>query len=515
MTTHDVASALVKFCTEGKFDQAIETLYSANIVSVEAGAPPGQSREAKGLAAVKAKSEFWIANHDIHSFLVEGPLVAGSHFAVVFKIDATFKPQSETIPTGRDRSLQSGRRQDRVRRILLQHVGDCSADVATRDRFLTVAAQPRSRLGKHVLIEKMSAERDRLLEDRNRTKYWKRWGPYLSERSWGNPREDYSADGDAWEYFTHDHARSRAYRWTEDGIAGISDNHQRLCFAFAFWNGADPILKERLFGLSGPEGNHGEDVKEYYYYLDSTPTHSYMKCLYKYPQLEFPYSQLVTVNRGRSRSASEYELMETGIFDEDRYFDIFIEYAKNDVEDILVRATIINRGPSPATLHLLPTVWFRNTWSWGYEGRLRPELLRFDTHTIAIQEQSLGQFKLWLQDAPPLLFTQNESNTLRLWGYKDGPKYSKDAFHRYLIKSEKNAVNPDETGTKACGVYRIELDSCASKVLHFRLYSGDSPQPDFHQVFLDRIMEAEDYYSFAPASLSDDARMCSARPSRA
>ena len=352
----------------------------------------------------------------------------------------------------------------------------------------------------------MSAERDRLLEDRNRTKYWKRWGPYLSERSWGNPREDYSADGDAWEYFTHDHARSRAYRWTEDGIAGISDNHQRLCFAFAFWNGADPILKERLFGLSGPEGNHGEDVKEYYYYLDSTPTHSYMKCLYKYPQLEFPYSQLVRINRERTRSASEYELIDTGIFDENRYFDIFIEYAKKDVEDILVRATIINRGPAPATLHLLPTVWFRNTWSWGY-GKPRPELSRFDTHTIGIHERSLGEFKLWLEDGPPLLFTENESNTLRLWGYDGGPQFSKDAFHRYLIESQKNAVNPDETGTKACGVYRIDLDSCASKVLHFRLYSGDSPLPDFHQVFLDRIMEADDFYSFAPASLSDDARM--------
>ncbi len=200
----------------------------------------------------------------------------------------------------------------------------------------------------------------------DRTSHWRRWGPYLSERSWGNPREDYSADGTAWDYFTHDHARSRTYRWTEDGIAGICDNHQRLCFAFAFWNGVDPILKERLFGVSGPEGNHGEDVKEYYYYLDSTPTHSYMKALYKYPQSPFPYADLVETNRKRLRTESEYELIDTGIFNENRYFDIFIEYAKNDVDDILVRATVINRGPSPATLHLLPTVWFRNTWSWGY-----------------------------------------------------------------------------------------------------------------------------------------------------
>jgi hypothetical protein len=352
----------------------------------------------------------------------------------------------------------------------------------------------------------MPAERDRLLQARSKTSHWRRWGPYLSERSWGNPREDYSAGGESWDYFPHDHARSRAYRWTEDGIAGICDNHQRLCFAFAFWNGADPILKERLFGVSGPEGNHGEDVKEYYYYLDSTPTHSYMKALYKYPQSPYPYSDLVGTNRRRSRAESEYELVDTGIFDDNRYFDIFIEYAKNDVDDILVRATIINRGPAPATLYLLPTVWFRNTWSWGF-GKPRPELSRFDTHTIGIHEQTLGDFKLWLEDAPPLLFTENESNLVRLWGFDSGKPYNKDSFHRYLIESEHGAVNPDEAGTKACGVYRIDLECGGSKVLHFRLYSGDAPQPDFHQVFLDRIEEAEDFYSFAPVSLSDDARM--------
>src|SRR5579871_3701548 len=237
---------------------------------------------------------------------------------------------------------------------------------------------------------KMHAERTRIQEATLRQKHWRRWGPYLTERAWGNPREDYSAYGTAWDYFTHDHARSRAYRWTEDGIAGICDNHQRLCFAFAFWNGNDPILKERLFGLGGPEGNHGEDVKEYYYYLDSTPTHSYMKCLYKYPQAAFPYSDLVETNRRRSRLEPEYELIDTGIFDQNRYFDIFIEYAKEDVNDVLVRATVINRGPEPATLYLLPTIWFRNTWSWGY-GTPRPELARFDTHTIVTQEQSLGE----------------------------------------------------------------------------------------------------------------------------
>jgi hypothetical protein len=338
------------------------------------------------------------------------------------------------------------------------------------------------------------------------SRHWRRWGPYLTERAWGNPREDYSATGEAWEYFTHDHARSRAYRWTEDGIAGISDNHQRLCFAFAFWNGVDPILKERLFGVSGSEGNHGEDSKEYYYYLDSTPTHSYMKGLYKYPQTEFPYSSLAAVNRHRSRSESEYELIDTGIFNEDRYFDIFVEYAKQDVDDILVRVTIINRGPDPASLHLLPTLWFRNTWSWGY-GTPRPELTRYDSQTIAAREQTLGEFKLWLEDAPPMLFTENESNTKQLWNYDGGPPYSKDAFHRYLIQGDRDAVNPDETGTKACGVYRLELAPSEAKVLHFRLYSGPNDQrPDFHQVFLDRIEEADEFYSFAPGSLSDDAR---------
>jgi hypothetical protein len=352
----------------------------------------------------------------------------------------------------------------------------------------------------------MNAERNRLREDTERVKHWKRWGPYLTERAWGNPREDYSAGGTSWDYFTHDHARYRAYRWTEDGMAGICDNHQRVCFAFAFWNGRDPILKERLFGLGGPEGNHGEDVKEYYYYLDSTPTHSYMKYLYKYPQGEFPYGQLVGYNRVRSRSESEYELIQTGAFDENRYFDIFVEYAKHETDDTRARVTIINRGPDPATLYLLPTVWFRNTWSWGY-GTPRPELARFDANTIAIREHSLGEFKLWLEGAPPLLFTENESNTEHLWGSPNVQPYTKDAFHRYLIGGDKNAVNPDETGTKACGLYRVDLEPAGAKVLHFRLYSGNGPAPNADQVFLDRIEEADEFYSFAPAHLSDDARM--------
>lgn len=351
----------------------------------------------------------------------------------------------------------------------------------------------------------MPAERDRLLQSRSRTSHWKRWGPYLAERSWGNPREDYSPHGTAWDYFTHDQARSRVYRWTEDGIAGICDNHQRLCFAFAFWNGADPILKERLFGVSGPEGNHGEDVKEYYYYLDSTPTHSYMKALYKYPQSPFPYADLLQTNRKRARTEREYELIDTGIFDENRYFDIFIEYAKNDVNDIAVRATAVNRGPAPATLHLLPTIWFRNTWIWGY-GTPRPELSRADADHIAIHEQTLGEFKLWLEDAPPLLFTENETNTVRLWGWAGAQAYTKDAFHRYLIEGDSKAVNPQETGTKACGAYRFDLAPNASKTLHFRLYSGDTPRPDFDKLFSNRIREADEFYSFAPPTLSQDAR---------
>src|SRR5215472_10871968 len=352
----------------------------------------------------------------------------------------------------------------------------------------------------------MDAEKRRLLEASRREQHWRRWGPYLAERAWGAVREDYSAEGRAWEYFPFEQSHLRAYRWGEDGIAGISDNHQRLCFAFAFWNGRDPILKERLFGLSGNEGNHGEDVKEYYYYLDSTPTHSYMKCLYKYPQSEFPYSRLVAEGSGRSRKLGELELIDTGVFDQDRYFDICVEYAKNDVDDILGRVTVVNRGPDPARLHLLPTLWFRNTWSWGY-GTPRPEIEYASTGTIVAREQTLGEFKLWLEDAPPLLFTENATNAKRLWNYDDGARYTKDAFHRYLIEGEKDAVNPEQNGTKACGLYMVDLGSCESKVLHLRLYSGDAPAPDHHAVFLQRREEADDFYSFAPASLSDDARM--------
>src|SRR5580658_1025799 len=254
----------------------------------------------------------------------------------------------------------------------------------------------------------MEAEKVRIIEAQRREQHWRRWGPYLAERAWGTVREDYSPDGAAWEYFPFEHAHLRAFRWGDDGIAGICDNHQRLCFALAFWNGRDQILKERLFGLSGQQGNHGEDVKECYYYLDSTPTHSYMKCLYKYPQDEFPYRALVDVNRSRARKDPEFELIDTGVFDQDRYFDIFTEYAKADVNDILIRVTVVNRSAQPATLHLLPTLWFRNTWRW------RPDFikptLRRSGDGIHAQEETLGSFDLTMDGQPPLLFTENESN---------------------------------------------------------------------------------------------------------
>src|SRR6476469_857111 len=261
-----------------------------------------------------------------------------------------------------------------------------------------------------------TAEEQRLRAAAERSAYWKRWGPYLSERQWGTVREDYSPYGTAWEYFPHDHARSRAYRWGEDGLGGISDNHQRLCFAVALWNGRDPILKERLFGLTGHEGNHGEDVKEYYFYLDSTPTHSYMKYLYKYPQAAYPYGDLVETNRRRSRQELEYELLDTGVFDEDRYFDVFVEYAKASAEDILVQITVYNRGPEAAKLHVLPTVFFRNVWSWE-EGAPRPELRQEgDTGAvIAASHPDLGQRFFYAEGANALLFTENETNTERLF----------------------------------------------------------------------------------------------------
>jgi hypothetical protein len=317
-----------------------------------------------------------------------------------------------------------------------------------------------------------SKEDQRLEEDRSRKKYWKRWGPYLSERQWGTVREDYSPGGTAWEFFPHDHARSRAYRWGEDGIGGISDRRQMICFGLALWNGRDPILKERLFGLTGNEGNHGEDVKEYYFYQDSTPTHTYMRMLYKYPHAEFPYANLVAENRRRGRQDPEYELLDTGAFSEDRYFDVFIEYAKADVEDILIKITAINRGPEAATVHLLPSLWFRNTWSWGKDLR-RPAVQRATripgSECAELVHWHYGKRWLLCAGEPELLFTENETNYARLFHAKNRTPYVKDAFHEYLIHGNKLAVNPRQLGTRMAAHYTLHLTPGQSETLKLRL----------------------------------------------
>jgi hypothetical protein len=362
----------------------------------------------------------------------------------------------------------------------------------------------------------MIEEQNRLIENEERRAYWSRWGPYLSERQWGTVREDYSPYGTAWEYFPHDHARSRAYRWGEDGLCGISDNHQRLCFALAFWNGRDSILKERLFGLGNPEGNHGEDVKEYYFYLDSTPTHSYMKCLYKYPQAAFPYQLLVEENRRRGRSSPEYELLDTGVFNGDRYFDITMEYAKVAVDDLLVRVTAINRGPEPAELHLLPTLWFRNTWSWD-KGTSRPQLQAISSApgsmVIAARHQTLGARWLHAEDAPELLFTENETNFSRLFQVPGSP-YAKDSIHERVVAGKEHAVNPARVGTKAAAWYRASVPAGGQIALRLRLTDADPARAgaafglDFEEIFSRRIREADEFYDLViPRTLSADGRL--------
>ncbi len=351
-------------------------------------------------------------------------------------------------------------------------------------------------------------EQKRLNEARETGVPWKKWGPYLSERQWGTVREDYSQDGNAWDYFNHDQARSRAYRWGEDGLAGISDDKQQLCFAIALWNGRDPILKERLFGLTNNEGNHGEDVKEYYFYLDSTPTHSYMKYLYKYPQGEYPYRELIETNRKRSREEFEYELLDTGIFDADRYFDVFVEYAKGDPEDILIKISVHNRGPEPAELHLLPTVWFRNTWSWEKDAA-KPSLCQGKNGTVLASHDTLGERTLQCEGNPDLLFTENESNVNRLWGQANSSPYVKDAFHDYVVSGKQEAVSPYKTGTKAAAYYRLEVPAGGSKVIRLRLRAkptGDAFDT-FDQVFTERHADADEFYDrITPGSLSDDER---------
>ncbi|MGA8027033.1 MAG: glucosidase [Bryobacteraceae bacterium] len=355
------------------------------------------------------------------------------------------------------------------------------------------------------------AEQQRLAEAEARVKHWKRWGPYLAERAWGTVREDYSPDGTAWEYFPHDDARSRVYRWTEDGILGVCDNHQYLCFALAFWNGKDSFLKERLFGLAGNQGNHGEDVKELYYYLDATPTNSYLKGLYKYPQARFPYEQLIEENHRRTRLDPEYELEDTGIFEESRYFDIFAEYAKVDLDDILIRVTIANRGPEAADIVFLPTLWFRNTWAWelNQDASQKPRLDLVAPGEIEARHPSLGDFRLSLDGAPEVLFTENETNTERLWGWKGPNAYYKDAFHEYLIHGRRETVNPGRQGTKACAVYRLNLNGGEQKILQFRLHpagSADLSGDQRNSVFDARIQEASEFYSQLSQNLSDEAR---------
>jgi hypothetical protein len=360
----------------------------------------------------------------------------------------------------------------------------------------------------------MTEEHRRLKEATERTAHWRRWGPYLSERQWGTVREDYSPYGTAWDFFPHDHARSRAYRWGEDGIAGISDNHQRLCFALALWNGRDPILKERLFGLTGNQGNHGEDVKEYYFYLDNTPTHSYMTYLYKYPQAEFPYTQLVQENARRGRGEPEYELLDTGAFAENRYFDVVVEYAKADVDDVLVRIAVTNRGPETAPLHLLPTLWFRNTWAWEPDAprpRLRVGASRVGWSVVEAEHPTLGRRWLVCEGAAELLFTENESNVRRLWGAANSTTYVKDAFDDYVVHGRADAVNPTGVGTKAAACYRLTLAPGETRAVCLRLSAAAPAGEPFGRAF-DAILErrqreADEFYTAViGGACSADAR---------
>jgi hypothetical protein len=368
-----------------------------------------------------------------------------------------------------------------------------------------------------------TVEGRRLTEAREQAVPWRKWGPYLSERQWGTVREDYSQNGDAWNFFTHDHARSRAYRWGEDGLGGISDDEQRLCFALALWNGKDPILKERLFGLTNSEGNHGEDVKEYYFYLDSTPTHSYMKFLYKYPAV-YPYSDLVDTNRRRSRDEFEYELLDTGVFDENRYFDVQVEYAKEGPKDILVQITATNRGPQESELHLLPTLWFRNDWaSWVARRSPKPTIKQIEgpqgTSAIAATHVVLGTYHLYCEGNIPLLFTENETNHAKLHlDYPDAGPYLKDGINDYIVHGRKDAVNPERCGTKVAAHYQVKVKPGQSATLRLRLgevaakprtqAKGDSVPfgPDFDQILATRQREADDFYrSVTPPSVSPDA----------
>lgn len=374
-----------------------------------------------------------------------------------------------------------------------------------------------------------TAEGKRLDEDAKRTHNWKRWGPYLAERQWATVREDYSADGSCWDSFPHDQARSRAYRWGEDGLLGITDRNCRLCFGIALWNEKDPILKERLFGLTGPQGNHGEDVKEEYFYVDATPTHSYLRSLYKYPQAEFPYGRLVEENRARSRSDPEFELADSGVFQENKYFDVTAEYAKDGPDDILIRITLANRGATPAKLHVLPTLWYRNSWSWGKpvgaEAAKReasevhnPLITKDETGGLRASDETFGTYHLAVGDAPggarpTLLFTDNNSNDQRLWGTPSQVGHFKDAFHEHVIRGNANAINPAHTGTKAAAWYQLEVAANSSVILHLRLTLKAASKADplgasFNQIFAERLREADEFYAAViPAATTDQQRV--------
>jgi len=359
-----------------------------------------------------------------------------------------------------------------------------------------------------------TTEQRRLKEARDQNIPWKKWGPYLSERQWGTVREDYSQTGNAWDYFPHDQARSRAYRWGEDGLAGLSDEGQLLCFALALWNGSDPILKERLFGMTNSEGNHGEDVKEYYFYIDSTPTHSYLKYLFKYPHRSYPYDDLVRTNRQRSRLEFEFELLDTGVFDDDRYFDVFVEYAKGTPEDVLIRLSVFNRGPEVASLHILPTLWFRNTWSWSKTPSPKPCLRQIHERMIGAFHRELGERYLYCDRAVPLLFTENDTNSERIFNVPNPSPYVKDGINDYIVHGQREAVNPAQTGTKASAHYELSIPAGGSQVVALRLSDRlwSSPAeafgPEFDDVFTSRLQEAEEFYAdVIPARLSADSRL--------
>lgn len=352
----------------------------------------------------------------------------------------------------------------------------------------------------------MNAEQLRLEEDAWRVKHWRRWGPYLSERQWGTVREDYSTNGDVWGYFPFEHAHLRAYRWGEDGLAGFSDNHQRVCLALALWNGADRILKERLYGLNNSQGNHGEDVKEVYHYLDSTPTHSFNKFLYKYPQAEFPYARLREENKSRTTHDREYELWHTGVLDNGRYWDVTAEYAKNGTDDIVLRVTVSNRAPDRQTIHVLPTLWFRNQWSWGRANGAKPSMKLVRGGVVAVTEATLGDFLWETPQAENIWFTGNESNSEALWGHPSAGGFYKDAFHRRLIEGKASATNPANEGTKTCALYRLTVDAGQSQSIVIRLAKADAGPVDIEQVFQQRRAEADEFYEGYGKGLGQDAR---------